>query len=240
MDLNSNKWSLTLDLSGGRIKKLSYDGVLIFGTYKRIDGKVGNTHICAPSFDKEGEERFNLPFHGYARTLIWDSEQIADNIIQIKTVTTSIKDYPAKLELVQRFTLGETFIHRVEVNHIDGLEVPVNIGVHYYWDTPKGWEGATLNSAQLSPYIKTNGYLDLNHESNIVFPHAKYVMKVDGLHSLMLWTSFKTDEIENKKYSNDFCCIEPIIKWPEYFGKPESFIKPHETVSVSVELQKVV
>lgn len=240
MEIHSNKWSLSIDLNGGRIKDLKFDNIPVFGTYNRIDGKMGNTHICAPSFDKEGQDKFDLPFHGQARTLIWSYEQIANNDVQLKALTSSTKSYPAKLELIQRFTLGETFKHSVEIKHIDGLEVPLNIGIHYYWDTPKGWEGTTLNSEQLAPLIKTNGYLDLKDESVITFPHAKYAMSVTGLHSAMLWTSFNTDEIENKKYSNDFCCIEPIIKWPGYFGKPESLIKPRETVSVSVELQKVV
>lgn len=240
MEINANKWSLSLDLDGGRIRYLKFDNIPVLGTYKRIDGKIGNTHICAPSFDKEGQEKFDLPFHGYARTLMWDCEQISDTTIQIKAVTPVTEDYPAKLELIQRFALEETFKHTVEVTSLDGSGIPVNIGIHYYWDTPKGWEGTTLNSKQIAPYIKKNEYLDLNSESIVVFPHAKYIVKADGFHSVMAWTSFIADEIGSKTYNYDFCCIEPIIGWPGYFGKPESFIKPHESVSVSVELQKVV
>jgi len=240
MEINSNKWSLSLDLDGGRIKYLAFDNFPILGTYKRVDGKLGNTHICAPSFDKEGEDKFNLPFHGYARTLQWDFEKIADNVVQIKTITTSTKTYPAKLELIQRFVLGETFKHSVEVKHIDGLEVPVNIGIHYYWDTPKGWNDVQINNTNIKTNIETNGNMKLLPENIIKFPHATYKLSTKEFHSAALWTSFKLNEMGIKKYSTDFCCIEPIIGWPGYFGTPKSFIKPHETVSVFVELQKVV
>jgi galactose mutarotase-like enzyme len=236
----SANWSLSLDLNGGRIKELSYKGVKVFGTYHRVDGKIGNTHICAPSFDKEGQEKYNLPFHGYARTLIWNDKQLSANTIEIKTITPSTKTYQAQLELSQRFTLNETFKHVVEVKNINGPEVPVNVGIHYYWDTPKGWDGSTLNFERLTPLIKTNGYLDLKDESIITFPHAKYTITTMGLYSVMLWTSFVSGEDGNKTYSNDFCCIEPIIKWPQYFDSDRSILHPGETVSASIEIKKVV
>lgn len=237
MEINSNKWSLSLDLDGGRIKDLKFDNIPVLGTYNRVDGKMGNTHICAPSFDKEGKEKYNLPFHGYARTLMWNSVHQSANTIEIKTVTSATPEYQAQLELTQRFTLDKTFKHDIEIRHIDGQEVPMNIGVHYYWDTPQGWHPSTLNDQPLMPYISSNGYLDLTQKNTIVFPHATYEMAVRGLHTVALWTAFNTVA---HLYNNEFCCIEPIIKWPGYFGKPESFIKPRETVSVSVELQKVV
>ncbi|MCX6732563.1 MAG: hypothetical protein NTV98_03415, partial [Candidatus Roizmanbacteria bacterium] len=89
MNLTYNNWSLTLDLDGGRIHDLSHKGVKVFGTYQRIDEKMGNTHVCTPSFDKEGQDVYQLPFHGYARTLTWSGEQIANDTLQIKTITPS-------------------------------------------------------------------------------------------------------------------------------------------------------
>lgn len=240
MNLTSNGWSLTLDLNGGRIQELAYQGIKVFGTYKRIDGKVGNTHICTPSFDKEGQGAYQLPFHGYARTLVWSGEQIADNTLQIKTVTSSTPTYPAELELTQTFTLGDSFSHVVEVKNIKGDVVPVNIGIHYYWDTPKGWKNSTLNDKKLAFSIETNGYMDLTNESIITLPHAKYTITSDGLHTIMLWTSFKTEHDGTKTFSNDFCCIEPIAKWPGYFGSEQSLLGRGKNVSASIQIKKVV
>ncbi|MCX6731249.1 MAG: hypothetical protein NTZ55_05355, partial [Candidatus Roizmanbacteria bacterium] len=187
MNLICNDWSLTLDLSGGRIRELTYKGERVFGTYKRIDGKMGNTHICAPSFDKEGQEEYQLPFHGYARTLIWSGEQVSDDTLRIKTITPSSQKYPAELELTQTFSLSDIFNHIIEVKNSKGDEVPVNMGIHYYWDTPQGWKESTLNGKKLSSYIESNGYIDLTNESTITLPQAKYQMTSDGLHTVMLW-----------------------------------------------------
>lgn len=240
MDITSNNWSVSLDLNGGRIQELAYKGVKIFGTYQRMDGKIGNTHICAPSFDREGQEKYNLPFHGYARTLTWNIKQQTANRVEISTKTKEIEMYPAQLEISQEFLLDDQFTHTVSVKHISGQQVPVNIAIHYYWDTPKDWETVSLNDELLSPSIKTNKSIGLKEKNLITFPHAQYEMLSQGFRTAALWSSFKTDEGENKIYNHDFCCIEPIIEWPNYFGSDKSILHPGETISTSISIRKVV
>ena len=240
MNLTFNNWSLALDLNGGRIQELVHKGTKVFGMYHRFDGKVGNTHICAPSFDKEGQEKFGLPFHGYARTLQWIAEKQTADTLSISTITPSSKMYPASLKISQAFSLNEYFIHTVSLSHSFGKAIPVNIGIHYYWDTPKGWEKSSLNEEQLSTDIKTNGYMNLKKTNTIVFPHAKYELTSNGFRSAVLWTSFKVDNQGNKQFNNDFCCIEPVIEWPHFFGSKQSILHPGETISASIQIKKVV
>lgn len=240
MELNSHDWYLLVDLNGGRIRELSHLGVRILGTYTRIDGKQGNTHLCIPSFDKEGMEKWNLPFHGLVRNILWTVKETTDTSIHLSCDTKPSGEYPARLHIEQEFVLGEDFIHRVHVTNLQGNAVPVNIGYHYYWDTPQGWKGTTLNNINIEKQIETNGFLTLMERNDIVFPHAKYALTSQVFGSCVLWTSFKEDKFGKKKYSDDFCCIEPVIKWPGYFGTGASFLHPGKTFSASIGIKKVV
>ncbi len=224
MNLSSHNWSLTLDLNGGRITELSYLGIKIFGTYQRIDGKLGNSHLCVPSFDKEGIEKYKLPFHGLVRNNVWNVERRTKNRICISVGTQATATYPASLKILQTFTLGNDFIHNISVQHFSGEAVPVNIGVHYYWDTPEGWNMTAVNSQQSTEKIMSNGFIALEEKNVIQFPHAKYSLISQGFENAVLWTSF-IDSQEEKRYSQDFCCIEPVIGWPHFFGSEKSFLK---------------
>jgi len=237
MKLYSSNWSLSLDLNGGRIKELSYKEVKVFGTYTRIDGKVGNTHLCIPSFDKEGQEKYNLPFHGLVRAIPWTVKNKSDGSVVISCKTIASNNYPAELSIEQEFTLEKQFTHAIRVHHLNGSDVPLNIGVHYYWDTSQGWEGTVVNSQQSAASIKSNGYCKLNEINTITFPHASYELTSVGLHSAALWTSFKTDEAGGKLYSQDFCCIEPVIGWPGYFGSEKSMLREGEQKTVVISIK---
>lgn len=236
MNISSNNWSLSIDLNGGRIRELSYKGIKVLGTYHRIDGKIGNTHLCVPSFDKEGIEKYNLPFHGLVRNGAWNVERRTGNEMRITTTTLATDSYPASLKVEQTFTLGDTFKHDIFVYHLSGEPVPVNSGVHYYWDTPNGWEKTTVNSRQSAEQIKNNGYIDLQEKNIIRFPHATYQVTSDGFHNAVLWTSFKIDEKGKRQYGRDFCCIEPVIGWSGYFGSEKSIVRKGETKSFSLEV----
>lgn len=238
--LNYKEWGLSLDLDGGRISLLSHKDIPLFGTYARIDGKSGSTHLCVPSFDKEGQEKYNLPFHGYARTLAWKTLSVTQNSISISTSTVRSDSYPARLEIIQTFTFDTSFHHEIQVRHMEGEEVPLNVGIHYYWDTPRGWEGTQVNKSDITSQIKTNGFMNLDLVNTVQFPHATYELKSDGFRNAVLWTSFVPGESGQKRYSQDFCCIEPVIGWPNYFGTQLSIIKPQQTVSFSVRIRKVV
>lgn len=238
MHILSNDWSLSLDLNGGRIKELNYKGIKVFGTYQRIDGKTGNTHLCIPSFDKEGQIH-DLPFHGLIRNVQWVVKSKSKTSVIISSKTHSSPLYPAELYVEQEFNLDKNFIHKIRVTHIKGKKVPLNISCHYYWNTPKGWKNSTLNGLCLTSKIESNGYNNLKKINSIIFPHASYQMNVTVFRSVVLWTSFKVDNEGNKLFSNDFCCIEPVIEWPHYYGTEKSILRPGETVSASVEIKKV-
>lgn len=240
MNIQHKDWSLTLDLDGGRIHDLSRKETRVLGTYNRIDGKTGTTHLCVPSFDKEGQEVYLLPFHGYARTLMWSVVSQTENAVTIHAVTPRSASYPASLEIIQTFTLNDIFHHEIRIVHREGEVVPVNVGIHYYWDTPQGWKNTQINGADVSGEIQTNGYMNLTKTNIVRFPHATYELTSNGFQNAVLWTSFKDSKNEGKQFSQDFCCVEPVVGWPQYFGTQESNLKPGQTVSFSVGIRKVV
>jgi len=41
-------WRVEVDLEGGRIISLMKDREGILGNFERMDGKMGNTHVCIP------------------------------------------------------------------------------------------------------------------------------------------------------------------------------------------------
>jgi len=236
MQFSNKHWALSLDLNGGRIQELSHREVKVFGTYTRTDGKMGNTHLCIPSFDKEGQEKYGLPFHGLVRNIPWTIKNKSADSVVIECKTASSVLYPAQLSVEQEFKLGTSFIHTIRVAHSGGGTVPLNMGCHYYWNTPKGWGQSLLDDVSIENGIQTNGYVELQEKSTIRFPHASYVMNTQGFHTAVLWTSFKTIENDKKEYSQDFCCIEPVIGWPKYFGSEKSMLKNGEVKTVSMSL----
>lgn len=238
MNLSFGKWGLTIDLDGGRIKELARKGQKIFGTYNRIDGKEGNTHLCVPSFDREGSEKYGLPFHGLVRNSLWTIDGQSEDTLSLSIITKATATYPASLKVTQTFTLNDVFTHSIGISHLSGNPVPVNCGVHYYWNTPQGWDNTQINESNSKTNIETNGYVTLSEHNSIIFPHAAYQLTSHGFHNAVTWTSFK-NEGKKKIYSNDFCCIEPVVGWPDYFGSKESMLNPGETVSASIVLKKV-
>jgi galactose mutarotase-like enzyme len=240
MYITSNNWALSLSLNGGRVENLSYNDIKVFSTYNRIDGKLGNTHLCIPSFDKEGIEKYNLPFHGLVRNAVWNMERRTENEISISTITQASTTYPASLKVEQVFLMDKDFSHTIIVSHISGEAVPVNIGVHYYWDTPRGWNETQINNTNIATNFETNGFIKLEQTNKVVFPHATYQLTSKGFNNAVLWTSFKTNEMGEKQYSQDFCCIEPVLGWLGYFGTERSILRPGKSISASISLKKVV
>lgn len=237
INFKNKNWSLTLDLQGGRILELSHKATKMLGTYFRLDGKVGSTHICTPSFDKEGQDlKWSLPFHGYARTLDWIVEKQTETDVTISTHTAPTPTYNALLKLSQTFIMDQVFLHSVAVENIKGNAVPVNVGLHYYWDTPQGWDDLTINNKSQMTNVKENGYCDLQKVNVIKFPLVSYTLTSHGFQSAALWTSFTTNTLGAKQYNQDFCCIEPIIKWPGYFGSKESILEVGKTKIIKLEI----
>lgn len=240
MTIQGGNWDLVVDLVGGRIISLSHTKKRVVGSYHRMDGKMGTTHLCIPSFDKEGQEKYNLPFHGLVRNKEWMCKNKTERSLTLSCEISPSLSYPARLSVEQEFRLDGDFIHTIRITHLEGEGVPLNIGCHYYWDTPEGWHETQINGINMKEIIKTNGYIGLKRTNTITFPHAVYELTSSEFQSAMLWTSFKVNEKGNRIYNEDFCCIEPIIKWPHYFGSEPSIIRPGKSVSASIHIKKVV
>ncbi len=176
----------SVDTNGGKISEMILDGVKVLGTYERMDGKIGATHICTPNFAGEGVEKYGLPFHGPARTLEWEIVKEDDKSLEMKVVLEALGKYVSALEVRQIFALHRLdsshsfrmtdsesssstvmlslpkhpenifFSHEVHVKNLGTVAAPVNIAIHNYFDTPSGWEGARLNDKSIKEKIEKN------------------------------------------------------------------------------------
>ena len=84
VQLNFQDWELVIDLNGGRIVSLKNKGILILGSFERIDGKSGNTHVCIPNFANDGVEKYGFIFHGPFRNAVWISNRQTENLLEIE------------------------------------------------------------------------------------------------------------------------------------------------------------
>lgn len=228
--LSANYLTLTVDLSGGRILELKSRGETVLGTFTRIDGKTGNTHLCLPNFGAEGQEKYNLPFHGYARTVNWETAggryQLPDRLT-LRCYLPPTSNYPAELEVTQEFALlPDVFRQTVTVKNLQGPPVPVNIGIHNYWQTPAKWEGARLNGEDITQKIKDNGFSPLKSDNAITFSGGvSYKLHTEGFGAAVLWTGRK-----DGRFDSAYACIEPAVAYdPGYFGSDESLLAEKQT-----------
>jgi len=229
-------WELQIDLNGGRIMRLKKENKIILGSFDRIDGKVGNTHLCAPNFGIEGKE-LGLPFHGFARQATWQVEYWVMGKTCISTILPKTLSYPSPLKLEQLFKLNEHFIHTVEITNIGDKQVPVNLGVHYYWDTPAGWKETLINNKSISELIENNKIIKLSNKFEINFPKQKPLsIKQTGFYNAVFWTGFK-EQGYKKIYDQKYCCIEPVIGIGDYFGSKKSLLSPGKSIKIEFAIQ---
>ncbi len=228
-------WELTLDLKGGRIVSLYCSGQKILGTYNRADNKIGNTHVCIPNFANEGAD-LALPFHGPSRNSIWKVKNKRRYSIVISCDIPATDLYPAKLHIEQSFTLRDSFVHEIKVTNTKGSAVPLNIGCHYYWDTPKGWEGTMINKRIVNNQIENNGSMSLKEKNEIVFPHTTYRIEQIGFGMAVLWTGFYEKKGE-KRFDNVYCCIEPVRGRGNFFGSGASMIKEGQQTATHFKIE---
>ena len=145
--IQKEKSLLQINLSGGRIQELVLNTVPILGTFTRIDGKKGNTHLCVPNFGKEGTEKYNLPNHGPARKAKWQFINQTDSSLTIGYDMPKAGSYPTTLSIVQIFSLtNNTCKHEVQITNSGSKKAPVNLAIHYYWHTAQGWSNIQLNN----------------------------------------------------------------------------------------------
>lgn len=206
--------------NGGRVKSYERDGRLILGTYKRIDGKIGNTHVCTPNFGNELSE-YKMPFHGYARNEKWKILEERDNFIKIGYLMKNKDSYLTDLEIIQVFDTRKNFVHEVRVKNVGKLMAPVNIAIHYYFDMPYGWEDLRINDSMAIPdLIRADGEIGAQEVNKIDDGKRVIIMKTRNVKKLHLWSG------GNEK----FCCIEPVMGMRD--------LKKNEEVKMTIELGK--
>ena len=215
------KWNFETDLNGGRIKKLEKDGVLILGTFERVDGKAGNTHVCVPNFAEEGLET-GLPFHGPFRSLVWqgnNSKLLVSNI---------------GLEVMQKFELDSKFTQKISVKNIGEVKQPVNVAIHNYFAAEDNWVGLKINGVDVTEEILDSLFFKAKEHNVIEFLNGKKInIDLKGFNFFKLWTGFVMEEGQ-KVYDTEYVCIEPVRgKSGEYYGKEESILRPGEILEVS-------
>jgi len=235
LTFKKNNWELVINLQGGRIAYLNHKNKSILGSFARIDGKEGSSHLCLPNFGAEGEERYGLPFHGYARTNFWKYEGEERGPIKISSLIKSTGKYSSDLFVVQQFTLHDNYFQQeVTITNQGKKAVPMNIGIHNYWNTIQGWEGLAINGFKVADLVKENGFINVGEKNTLVFPIGQVVQwELSNLNRAVLWTCQKDGH-----YNIDFVCIEPVREYADsYFGSKKSLLAPKKSFSCS---QKII
>jgi len=233
IQIRNKKWNAEIDLHGGRIVSLQHGDRKLLGTYHRIDGKMGNTHVCIPSFGSEGKE-FGLPFHGPARNQVWKivgrEGKAQDRELKIECTLPKTEKYRADLLVRQTFFFQDgSFVHKVSVKNLGGENVPVNIGIHNYLSTLRGWDGVRLNDIDISLAVKANGIVALQKNNKIDLPGEKPIyLDVEGVSNAVIWTGFRESE-----YDTTYVCIEPIQNIEAFAKGSENILTVYKTTHIT-------
>lgn len=226
--IENTNWKLNVDLNGGRIVELKYKNKVILGTFDRIDGKLGNTHVCVPNFAEDGAND-GYVFHGPFRNLEWIKASV-ENVKEKIVIFCENKD----IIVEQRFEIGEKFSHSVLVKNISKENKPLNLALHNYFGVLDSWLGIKINGKNEEDGFIDSNYIEANKENIIEFADGRKVkLELSGLNYLKLWTGF-IDEDNNRIFDANYICIEPVQgKIGEYFGTEKSILKPGESREVS-------
>jgi hypothetical protein len=231
VELNLGEWDLVVDLEGGRINSLKNKGILILGSFERIDGKRGNTHVCIPNFADNGVKEYGLPSHGPFRDAPWVLVQKSENVLEI-----NCENWELDVHQVFSFS-GEYFSQKVIIENKSGEEKPVNAALHNYWSSELGWQGLTLNGFDLSLGVKRSDFINLGQLNNLDIPGKPLIKwQLVGFKYARLWTGF-LEESGNKIFDNSYVCIEPVIEKDEnFFGSEKSMLLP----KMKMELKQMI
>lgn len=231
IQLAFKEWDLVVDLDGGRIDSLKNRGILILGSFERIDGKRGNTHVCIPNFANDGVKKYGLPFHGYFRNGPWVIIQKIDNLLEIGCETMG-------MFVRQIFSVNSEYLsQRIIIENRSEEEKPINAAIHNYWASELGWQGLTLNGFDLSIGIKQSDFVNLRQLNDLDIPGKPLIKwQLSGFSYAKLWTGF-LEEGNNKIFDNNYFCIEPIMEKDEnFFGSEESMLQP----KMKIELRQMI
>lgn len=237
-ELSFGEWQLVVNLQGGRIEELSYKEMIILGTFQRIDGKKGNTHVSVPNFDLEGTKEYGLPPHGAARNMTWQIKVEDKTYLSIYCAVPATDLYKANLYVEQIFELTkDSYKQTVIVENTKGETVPINIGIHNYWATPKDWLGTKINGIDVAQKIKNEGQSKVRKSNTIVFSDGRrFRLKLNDFGDIRLWTAFN----EKKEFDHKFVCIEPIKSLGiHYFGSKQSMLKEGKAIGASQEISLI-
>jgi D-hexose-6-phosphate mutarotase len=225
IEMKNNGWQLEIDLNGGRIVNLGKDGQKILGTFERIDGKSGNTHICLPNFAAEGIEKFGFIFHGPFRNSEWKLMNQTESSLEINCEIDG-------LNVDQKFVIGEKFEQEIKVKNMSNDSKRVNIAVHNYWDTEFGWEGSKLDGMNLKKGIEDSIDLQVGEKNVLEIPNKKTInWELDGFKYVKLWTGFKEENGE-KIFDQKYICVEPTMEREGFVETDESFFDPGEEMTL--------
>ncbi len=223
--LISNSCELEIDLNGGRIVKLIKDGKEVLGTFNRIDGKQGNTHLCVPNFANEGVEKYGLPFHGPSRNNEWKILEQTEDSVTIFYELKNIGNYPGYIGLTQKFEINENFSQKITLINLGETRTPINLGIHNYFKSDKGWQGIKINGVEVSKTVEISDYVELKDINNIEIPGKENIIwKTIGFRFAKLWTGFR-EEDGKKIFDNNYVCIEPVRGKEGFLETPESEIE---------------
>lgn len=227
IEFKNKNWILKIDLEGGRIYELSKDGEKILGTYERIDGKMGNTHVCTPNFAREGVDSLGMVAHGPFRNQRWKLE------------TNSIKAEVEGLEVEQMFSLEEGFSQKIIIKNNSSAAKRVNVAVHNYWDTPLSWHGLKLNEKDITEAVKENPEIKIKKENILEIPSKKTIKwQLLGFNFVKVWTAFK-EEGKIKIYDPGYVCLEPLRQKEGFIESEASLLPPEGEIVVEQRIDLI-
>ena len=216
--IEKNNWLLEIDLDGGRIVNLTKNNQKILGTFERIDGKKGNTHICTPNFASEGVEKLGFIFHGPFRNAAWNLVWQNDDGLEIECEIDG-------LSVKQKFLINDEFEQKIEIQNKSEERKRVNVAMHNYWETEFGWQGTKLNGGDITEGFKTNPEIRLEKENILEFPSKlPIIWQVENFKLTKLWTAVKEENGE-KIYDQKYVCLEPEMEFEGFVETEESWVK---------------
>lgn len=217
INIENNGWVLEVDLNGGRIVNLIKDGQKMLGTYQRIDGKTGNTHVCIPNFAAEGVEKFGYVFHGPFRKSEWKLMCQNKNSVEISLEIDG-------LLVIQSFEISDQFKQKVLVRNVGGERKRVHVAIHNYWDTKFGWGGIKLNGHDITGGFVDNPEIKLEKNNILEIPKKKTIeWQVDNFKKAKLWTGMK-EENGKRMFDEKYVCIEPEMEYEGFVETNESWL----------------
>jgi len=228
--IQNGDWNLVVELNGGRIKELKYKNEVILGTFKRIDGKTGNTHICCPNFASEGMEKFGLPFHGPFRSLEWKLIDKNENKIEIEIENLD-------LEIRQIFEIGDVFKQTIKIKNLVNENRLINMAIHNYWDSRNGRKGTRLNDKIIDNLVESDSNQILSNINVLEIPgKQKYNWSLEGFKYGQFWTSF--NEFDNgKTYDQNYVCVEPSLEKQGFLDEEKTNLSGLESLGFGQIIQ---